>query len=736
MKTFSELDYNRLVIISYRLPFKFLKKGNSFRAIQNSGGLVSAILALFEKMSLSPDKKDITWIGAGNTSDEKCVNSSGVELFAVTIPDSVNDKYYGGFCNDILWPLFHYFPSLTVYDESFYEAYLEANRLFLEKVKKLIRPGDFIWVHDYQLLLLPGMIRKIMPEANIGFFLHIPFPSYEIFRLLPRKWRESVLKGMTGANLIGFHTNDYTQYFIKSVKRTLGYECIHNHIYTDDERIVKADAFPIGIDFEKFHNSCNSLNIHKEKKKLRNYLGDKKLVFSVDRLDYTKGLINRLMAYEYFLENYPQWHEKVVFNMVVLPSRDQVQKYRDMKKEIEATVGRINGKYSNLAWRPIIYQYKSLAFHELVACYDISDVGLITPLRDGMNLVAKEYVASQKDNFGMLVLSEMTGAASELTESIIISPTDMEETGDAIYKALEMPQKEKAKRILKMQERLQNYDVFTWANDFFNQADEIRTEQIKMSVRYIDSKILKEIKDQYLTSASRIIFIDYDGTLIPFSKYPEQAVMTEKAEKIITQLTNDERNKIVIISGRDQKFLERQFIKANVTLIAEHGFFIKEPQKEWVTNISVELGWKQKVAPVLDNYVDRCTGSFIEGKYASLAWHFRNVDDDFADLRINELKDDLQEVLKNESKLEVLEGNKVLEIKSMLYNKGSVASKLLAEQHYSFALAIGDDKTDEDLFKAMPENAFTIKVGTSLSIAKYNLKKQKQLYELFQELLA
>jgi trehalose 6-phosphate synthase/phosphatase len=735
MKSFSDLNYNRLVIIAYRLPFKFVKKGKSFKAVQNAGGLVSAILALSEKMDIiSENKKKILWIGSGQGTEQHNMADSRVELSHVSIPDTLNEKYYGGFCNDTIWPLFHYFSSLTVYEESYYQAYQDANRLFFEQVKKVIQPGDFVWVHDYQLFLLPEMIRKNFPEANIGFFLHIPFPSYELFRLLPRKWRESILKGIIGANLIGFHTNDYTQYFIKSVKRTLGYECLHNHIYTED-RIVKADAFPIGIDYDKFYYSCSSPSIVKEKKKLKSYLGDQKLIFSVDRLDYTKGLLNRLIAYEFFLENYPKWHKKVVFNMVVLPSRDHIEQYKDMKKEIEATVGRINGRYSNLAWRPITYQYKSLNFSELVACYAISDVGLITPLRDGMNLVAKEYIASQKENCGMLVLSEMTGAASELTEAIIISPTDMEETGDAIYKALEMPQKEKAKRIYKMQERLQNYDVFTWANDFFNQADEIKSEQIEMSVRYIDQKVIKEMKDQYHRTESRIIFIDYDGTLIPFSKYPEQAVINEKAENIIMRLSNDERNRIVIISGRDQAFLERQFTKANVTLIAEHGFFIKEPNKDWITNISIELAWKQKVTPLLDEYVDRCTGSFIEEKYASLAWHFRNVDEEFAELRINELKDDLHEILKNESKLEVLEGNKVLEIKSMLYNKGSVAAELLCKHPYTFTLAIGDDKTDEDLFKAMPDNAFTIKVGTSLSIAKYNLKKQKQLYDLFLEMM-
>jgi trehalose-phosphatase len=736
MKTFSQLEYNRLVIVSYRLPFKFVKKGKQIRAVQNSGGLVSAILALSEKMNQNESKPSkILWVGEGESQTEKYNSDPRFELHPVTIPSALNDKYYGGFCNDTIWPLFHYFPSLAVYDQHYFKAYEEANTLFYEVLKGILKPGDFIWIHDYQLMLLPAMVRSGFPNVHIGFFLHIPFPSSEIFRLVPRTWREALLKGLTGADIIGFHTNDYTQHFIRSVKRTLGYECVQNIIHTGDH-ITKADAFPIGIDFDKFHGSSSSLPVLKEKKKLREQLAGNKLIFSVDRLDYAKGLLNRLIAYELFLERYSQWHQKVVFNMVVIPSRDQIERYREMKKEIEATVGRINGKYSNLSWRPIIYQYKSIPFHELVALYDISDVGLITPLRDGMNLVSKEYVACQKDNIGMLILSELAGAASELTESIIITPTDMDEISEAICKALEMPQKEKEQKILKMQERVKNYNVFTWANDFFNQAKEIKDIQKKMSVNFIEASSLAHIKATYQKAGSRVIFIDYDGTLIPFSTYPEQAVMNEKAQRVITILTDDEKNRVIIISGRNRDFLERQFKNAKVTLIAEHGFFTKEPGQDWITSLSVELDWKQKVIPILKEYVDRCNGSFMEEKFASLAWHYRNVDMDFASLRINELRDDLMEILKNNNNLQILEGNKVIEIKSMAYNKGTVASRILQEGRYGFAMAIGDDKTDEDLFRVMPSDAHTIKVGTGLSIARYNLRKQKQLYDLFQELTA
>jgi trehalose 6-phosphate synthase/phosphatase len=582
-------------------------------------------------------------------------------------------------------------------------------------------------------MLLPAMIRESFPEVNIGFFLHIPFPSFEIFKLLPRKWRESLLRGIIGADLIGFHTNDYTQHFIKSVKRTLGYDCSQNLIHTED-RIARADAFPIGIDFEKFNNQTSE-EIINEKKKLNDQLQGNKLVFSVDRLDYTKGILNRLIAFEYFLDHYPEWQNKVIFNMVVVPSRDTISSYKEMKNEIEATVGRINGKFSNLAWRPIIYQYKSLPFNELIALYAESDVGLITPLRDGMNLVAKEYVAAQKEKTGILILSEMTGAAAELTEALIINPTDVEEVADSINRALTMSDMEKQQRVMMMQQRIKDYNVYTWANDFFSQANEIHTKQISLEARYIDSKIMTSILNAYHNSRLRIIFIDYDGTLIPFSKYPDQAVLGPRAKHTIMQITEDARNKVVIISGRDKKFLEKQFDDMDLTLVAEHGLFIKHQHEEWKSMIHYEIGWKDKVFPVLKEYVERCPGSFIEEKNASLVWHFRNVDDDFVQVRIHELKDDLFEILKNEPKIAMVEGNKILEVKSIVYDKGTTATSLLKQKNYDFILAIGDDRTDEDLFAVLPESAISIKIGTAMSEAKYNLQSQKLVYEFFESLV-
>jgi trehalose 6-phosphate synthase/phosphatase len=729
MKKFDQVNFKRIVIVAYRLPFKLIKKKKGNIAVQNSGGLVSAILSLSEQMKQDNTSSKILWVGTGDKqlSDENI--HPRFNLHSVEIPHKINEKYYGGFCNDTIWPLFHYFPSRTVYDSSYYEAYLEANTLFFQELQNLIQPGDFIWIHDYQLFLLPEMIRKSFPEANIGFFLHIPFPSYELLRLFPLKWRESILSGMTGADVIGFHTNDYAQHFIKSIKRTFGYK-VEQNLISVDERLCKVDAFPIGIDFNKFHDACFSKKTILYKNKLRKNLTNMKLIFSVDRLDYSKGLLCRLQAFERFLEKYPEWHFKVVFNMVVVPSRDNIEGYRKIKKEIEAIVGRVSGKYNTMEWRPIVYQYKSLPFNELVAFYNISDVGLITPVRDGMNLVAKEYVACQDDHFGMLVLSEMAGAAVELNEAILINPTDSEETADAINKALCMPEEEKENRMLKMQDRLSRYNVFTWANDFFNQVDTIKKEQEFMQIKYMDYNSLNAIRTRYNEAHNRLFLIDYDGTLTPIAKLPEMAVLNEKTINILKGIVSDKRNKVVIISGRNKEFMDEQFKNLDAILIAEHGYFIKNPGADWENIVSIDLTWKNKFRPILEDYVDRCNGSMIEEKHASIVWHYRNADEEIASLRINELKDDLSEILKSEPKLFMLEGNKVLEIKSILYDKGTIASSLIQKADYDFILALGDDRTDEDLFKVIPDYGFTIKVGSKLTNARYNIRNQSQVLEI------
>ena len=401
-----------------------------------------------------------------------------------------------------------------------------------------------------------------------------------------------------------------------------------------------------------------------------------------------------------------------------------------IKKEIEYTVGRINGKYSSLSWRPIIYQYKSLSFEELVALYDLSDVGLITPLRDGMNLVAKEYIACQVENKGVLILSEMAGAAAELSEALIINPADDFETAYAIKTALELKQKEKDLAIAVMQKRISDYNVFVWAFDFFKQVFEIKEQQSQMNVRMVNREIADTIASSFSSANKKIFFLDYDGTLVPFTKDPATAKIEKKTLDLVSQITSVKNATVVIISGREKEFLEKQFHDVNVILVAEHGYFIKYPKKSWQTCHTPVLNWKESILPILNEYVSRCNGSFLEEKTGSIAWHYRNVESDFAQLRLHELRDDLAEIIRHKTDFEIIEGNKVLEIKSGRYDKGQAAKEILTKNNYDFIFAAGDDKTDEDLFKVLPEHSFSIKVGTSPSLAKYNVLNLNSLVKL------
>jgi trehalose 6-phosphate synthase/phosphatase len=406
-----------------------------------------------------------------------------------------------------------------------------------------------------------------------------------------------------------------------------------------------------------------------------------------------------------------------------------------MKKEIEAMVGRINGKYNSLAWTPVIYQYRSLNFNEMIALYSVSNVGLITPLRDGMNLVAKEYIAAQAEEKGVLILSEMAGAAAELTEALLINPFDNLEMADEIYKALEMKPADRKIRVERMQKRISDYDVFAWAFDFFNQTFDAKNRQKQMEIKRLNKTILSQILASYRKAANRIFFIDYDGTLVPFASLPEKAKIDKKTLDVIRKLADDPSNQVVIISGRDKDFLEKQFKGADVSLVAEHGYFVKEYGKEWQEYNTTDKNWKEQVRPILQAYVERCTGTFIEEKTGSLAWHYRNADSEYAALRLNELKDDLAEVIRLKTDFEIMEGKKVLEVKSGRYNKGSAALRLIDDQEYDFIFAAGDDRTDEFVFKSLPESAFTIKVGYHPSLAKYNVKDNIEFLEFLNSLI-
>ncbi len=734
MKNFTTRKKGRLIIVAYRLPFKIIKNESGTSLFQNSGGLVSAVLSLAQgSNNTSFEFEDkIQWIGyTDNTAEELegvTLENDNFKAHPVFISQELNDNYYEGFCNDLIWPLFHYFPTIAKFETKFFEAYQEANLLFYDAMVDVIQPDDVIWIHDYQLMLLPDLIRQKFPKNKIGFFFHIPFPSFEIFRLLPSIWREAIIDGILGADVVGFHTNDYVEYFLKAVRMVIG-QGNRMHYVNLNNRLVKVDAFPISIDYKKFNDAFDNPKVIKARHDARTPLMEK-VIFSVDRLDYSKGLLNRLKGYERFLEQYEEWHGRVSFVMMVVPSRDQIDQYQQMKSEIDQTVGRIGAQFGKINWQPIIYQYRSMPFEELVGLYTASDVALITPVRDGMNLVCKEYVASRKDEQGVLILSEMAGAAAELGEALIINPTDSQDIADAINKALEMETEDQRKRMVAMQQRLREYDVFAWTNDFFTQMIMIDQEHKRLKLDYLTEEDIVKMDKAYSQAKNRLFFFDYDGTLVPIVREPEDAIVSAETKAIVAELA--ERDTVVVISGRDRKFLLSVLGDLPVHIVAEHGALIrKKGETEFVMNAAYKEDWKEDIRPILELYVKRCPGAFVEEKETSLAWHYRTADDhEYALRRAQELAWQLKSFIQPEQNLQIIEGNMVIEVKKTAFNKGTSAKSFVEEGDYDFILAMGDDTTDEDMFEALPDSAYTVKVGDALSIAKKHIKNQFAVMEL------
>lgn len=720
----------KLVIVANRLPFT-VKKDLTFS--KSPGGLVSGLETFLKKAGI----KNYIWIGwAGTQLDKKRFETikkkaKRFKSSPILIPAKQLDKFYNGFCNKVLWPLFHGFPSYVVYDESYWETYVEVNKLFCDEVAKYITENSVVWIHDYHLMLLPSMLRERFPEIMIGFFLHIPFPPPEIFMQLP--WRKELLEGLLGCDLIGFHIYEYTTNFLRALSRTLGIDHKMGGILYQD-RFIKVETFPMGIDFDLFHNACEKRKIKNFVKKIKNQLKDKKIIFSVDRLDYTKGIYNRLLAFEKVLLKRPDLHEKVVLIMVVVPSREGVEHYQRMKKQLEEKISEINGTFGKIYWTPVLYYYRFLNFDELIAHYLATDVILVTPLKDGMNLIAKEFVASRKDKKGVLILSEFAGSARELGEALIVNPNSINDLADTLEKALEIPEEEQAERNTFMQERLKRYNIIKWGKDFFSTLETINNKKNKLNTKLLNQDLINKIKSSFNKASHKILFLDYDGTLVPIVSKPHLAAPDKDLKELLTSLSQIPNTDVVIISGRKKEDLVKWFDGIKLNFICEHGIFIKKYNKNWETLVNISPDFKEAIKNIMEVYVDRLPQSFIEEKEFSIVFHYRNADPELASLRVAELIDELL-ILTGNMQVNLILGNKVIEIRPAGIDKGVAANIFLREKPYNFILAVGDDTTDEDLFMSLPEEAITIKVGLGRSFAKYSAKSYIEVRKLLESLI-
>lgn len=644
-------------------------------------------------------------------------------LKAVFLTQEEINHYYEGFSNEILWPVFHYMPTYARYHQQYWDYYYAVNEKFRDVILQNMEPGDTIWIHDYQLLLLPGLLRSAVPDATIGFFQHIPFPSFELFRMIP--WRVELLDGLLGADLIGFHTFDDARHFVSAARGLTSAISSSNEISYNNRNIV-VDSFPMGIDSKKFHELTKEPLVREYIAELKKSFENTRLILSIDRLDYSKGILQRLRAYELLLQLNPDYVGSIVLYMIVVPSRDNVQQYKELLDEIDKTVGGINARYRTMNWQPVSYFYRSLPVEELSALYATAEICLVTPMRDGMNLVCKEYIASRENGDGVLILSEMAGASKELSDAIIVNPNNIHAIMLAIEEALAMPLAEQKRRMQLMKEIVMKFNVSHWVKLFMTRLKEVKQMQVSMFARHISETSGNNIKRLYANAENRLIFLDYDGTLVGFSADIEMAAPDEELYTILEKLAEDPANRVVIVSGRNPEFLEKWFGALHIDMVAEHGAWTKSAHKGWQSLPGLNAQWKKEFFPVLEAFADRTPGAFIEEKDFSLVWHYRKVEESLGELRSNEIMSTLR-YLAEDKGLQVLPGNKVVEIKNIEINKGKAALSFLQEGAYDFNMAIGDDYTDEDIFKALPSTAVSIKVGSQVSAARYSINDYREV---------
>lgn len=718
---------SKTIIVSNRLPIKVVADNDDLQIVSSEGGLATGLGSVYKQ----GDNVWIGWPGLEIENPERQNQISAAltksNLAPVFLTQEEINQYYEGFSNETLWPIFHYMTTYAKYEQSYWKCYQQVNEKFRDAVVGFIEPGDTVWIHDYQLLLLPGLIKEVQPDISVAFFLHIPFPSFELFRLIP--WREQLLAGMLGADLIGFHTYDNVRHFLSSATRILSANASAN-VVTFNGASTVVDSFPMGIDFQKFQDLTADEEVQANAKSLKSNFENQKVILSIDRLDYSKGILQRLHAFELLLQNHSEYMEKITLYMVVVPSRDTVPQYNELHDDIDKLVGNLNAKYRTQNWHPIHYFYRSFDVNILAALYTIADVALITPMRDGMNLVAKEYIASRTDNQGVLILSEMAGAASELNEALIVNPNNIESIKEAIVTALTMPEEEQDRRMRQLRIIVSKFNVRHWVKIFMDKLVEVKEMQASMYARRVSQPTAMTIKEKYAAASNRIIFLDYDGTLVDFHTNISKATPDPELMQILKNLTADPKNKVVLISGRNYLNLQEWFGDLEIDMIAEHGAWYRT-NEGWKNLQGLTDAWKKEIYPVLETYTDRTAGTFIEEKAFSLVWHFRSAETGLGELRASELFTNLQYLIQDK-RLQLLRGNKVIEVKSIEINKGIAALSWLGEESHDFIMAVGDDHTDEDLFKALADNAVTIKVGTNVSAANYYVESHKAVRRILQ----
>jgi trehalose 6-phosphate synthase/phosphatase len=727
---------SRLILVSNRLPLTVRLEHGNVAVARSSGGLATGLRGPHERTGG-------LWIGwPGDVShlskdqrDSLDATLRGQRCVPVHLTKTEVSRYYDGFSNAVLWPLCHYLLDRIPPSSQEWDAYRAVNEKFAEAAAHAYRPGDLVWVHDYQLVLVPLLLRALLPGARIGFFLHIPFPASEVMRILP--WRQQILEGLLGADLVGFHTFTYRNHFASSVLRILGIQAQGDCIYVDG-REIRLGVFPIGVDARTFGQLAEDADVLREAQGIRAEARGEKILLGIDRLDYTKGIPRRLLAFERLLEREPRWRGKVRLVQIAVPSRDQVPSYQEFRRQVDEMVGRINGAFSTVDWVPIHYVFRSLSEREVVSLYRAADVMLVTPLRDGMNLVAKEFVTCRSDEDGVLVLSEFAGAAAEMGEALQVNPYDIEAMAQAYADALTMHDEQRRVRMRALRQRIASRDVHHWAQSFVDTlasdgSDTPRSRLVLSTREDLDALAAR------LRSAERLLLLlDYDGTLVPFARSPDLAAPDAELRDLLRTLAARPGAAVHILSGRARETLDRWLGDLPIGLHAEHGLWSRMgASATWSRMDSCVDGWQSDVRRILDEVAAVTPGALVEVKTASLAWHWRMAEPELGAERAQQLLRRLEAHIRDEP-VELLRGEKVIEVRPRGVDKGRIVERVLAAwpRPWPTMAAFGDDETDEDTFAALPPEAITISVGFRPGLARYRVARPRAARALLENVIA
>lgn len=699
---------SQLVVVANRLPVEpVYRDGDPDEDVVGwrlaPGGLVSALESVLRT-------EDAIWIGAGDFVPD--IDHGSLRLEVVSIDPADADDYYEGFANSAIWPLYHDAVVTPAYHRHHFRAYERVNRAFAERIAQVAAPDATVWVHDYQLQLVPGMLRDLRPDVSIGFFLHIPFPPSALFAQLP--WRRRILEGLLGSDLIGFHTHDDARAFVYSCERFLGLTA-HEGTVRWQGRRVSIGAFPIGIDAEAFSATASDPSVISRAQQIRDEMGNPAtLLLGVDRLDYTKGIDIRMKAFAELLQDERLDPASTVFAQVAVPSRENISQYQQIRDDIELLVGRFNGALSTFGATPIHYLRRVLEREELIALYLAADVMLVTPLRDGMNLVCKEYVACRNDDTGALVLSEFTGAARELTQAYLVNPYDTTGVSEAILAAVQSDPAERQARMVSMRAAVFDMDAKTWAHEFLHT---LRTGLASSTAAVADDRDRSKLPLEQLAAARHLLVcVDYDGTISPIVADPQAARPLPEAVHALKALGEIPDTTVAVVSGRALDNLkEVGQLPGSIHLVGSHGAEVDHP---------LELDAAQQrlldqCTTAAQELVSQVPGAHIETKPGSIAVHVRRCEPKAGAQLIRSI------VMGPGRYPGVLgrHGKEVIELSVAHAQKSDAVRALRQRFDASTVLFIGDDLTDESVFADLSGQDVGIKVGAGESAALWRVEE-------------